>query len=848
MSSLTDDEFDAPPAIGDASFGDDVDMDAYADDDDDDDFERDADDDDFEGFDGPPPLLDNVVDINSGVDADDPDLTGALFGVELTDADRERLIAERGLSPEYLDLPHVRDTLRSITDLEQVPSKRRWAFEKSEDGTGIAYAWCDPSDDAAIWQLRPDHPREKVDGKKAKYVFRSGVQTPVHLASAPRALPATGHSVLVVEGTNQSRAVASALRDDPQFVVLGIAGCQNAMRDGNLQPGIVVALKNAEQVYLIPDADAATNWQVWSAMDKVAKSIRARAGKRGIGKFVRLDGAEGKTGADDVLAAVDESDRRQLVLDLLDGALPTPCDVPPRKPRRGDDEDAFIIAGNIQSEVVTNHIIATYDLRIDAERDALWLYDDEAGVYRPTRPVGSGRHSSIIGNALMTMLGNDFHVRHIPSVEFSVLEKLRGMGRTIPSVFGDPRGRIPFANGNYNTLTDELEPFSPDVMMTYRLLVDYSPEAKFEAIPNWLKENTKLDDGEHQLDQLLDITSGLFDAILGKAPQKIGVPFGESRSGKGTFCNDLLPMIVPSDRFAAIGLNELSPDNRFAVSGLHGALLSVTGELPDAYIRDTSVFKAVTGNDLIEADVKHEKALRFRNRALFLMAGNHPPKMSDSAGANRNRMVGVLFPHSHAGQEDLDLVDRLTAEAEGLAYALLQAWKARQARGGKFLDEHPIARQKLSAAMNPLTGFITDCLLIATDSEFVGKSVLDTHHASKNALYRTYEAYMRHVGRGGGAMHIDNLFDGLARCGVKGPDIRAKESRARGYSAGFNLESELLQALMDKDREIHELVTGAVAPKPTKFKQTTGDTPPPLDDPVEIIPPTGNKTQKASKK
>lgn len=836
MTIVTDDfdDFDAPPAIGDAAY----DEDAYFDSDDSDDDGASADD--FENaddFDTPPPLLDNVVDINAGVDPTDPDVTGEPFGVELTDEHREHLIAVRGISAEYLDLPHVREGIRSITDISQVPTKRRWAMEKDEPGTGIAYRWNDPAEDGCSWQIRPDHPRPKADGKPAKYVFRKGVATPVHLASAHQELPASGHDLYVIEGTNQVLAGAAALRRDLNAVVIGIAGCQNAMRDGNLQPGIATAIKGAANIYLVPDADAATNYQVWKAMDKLAKAIRARiGGRRNVVKFIRLDGADSKTGLDDHLATFDESERRQVMLDLAAAALPTPCDVAPKKPRGGDDE-AFIIGGNIQSETVTDYIVSNYDLRIDTERDAIWLYDSALGVYQPTRPVGTGRYSSIIGNALRPMLGNDFHVRHIPSIEFSVLERLREMGRTIPSVFGDPRGRIPFANGNYNTVTDELEPFSADVMMTYRLLVDYNPDAQFEEIPKWLKENTRLDDGEHQLDQLLDITSGIFDSILGKAPQKMGIPHGASRSGKGTFCNDLLPLLVPHDRIVAIGLNELSPDHRFAVSGLHGALLSVTGELPDAYIKDTSVFKTVTGNDLIEADVKHEKALRFRNRALFLMAGNHPPKMSDSAGANRNRMISIYFPRSHAGSEDLDLVDRLTAEAEGLAYALLQAWKARQARGGRFLDEHPIARQKLTAALNPLTGYITDCLLIATESDWAGKSVLDTHHASKNALYRVYEAYMEHVGRRGGAMHIDNFFDGLARCGVQGPDVRAKESRARGYSAGFNLESELLQAIMAKNKEVQELVMGTGA-KPTKFKKTVEDTPPPLDAPVEVITDT----------
>ncbi|MCB1258711.1 MAG: hypothetical protein KDB26_16480, partial [Microthrixaceae bacterium] len=282
---------------------------------------------------------------------------------------------------------------------------------------------------------------------------------------------------------------------------------------------------------------------------------------------------------------------------------PTQCDVPPKKPRGGDAESLFIVSGRVQNRTVTEHILATHNLMVDADRDVLWEYNSESGVYQPTRPVGSGKHSSIIGNALRKMLGDEFDTRYIPSVEFSVLETLREQGRAIPSTFGDPQGHIPFANGNYNTATDELESFSPDLAITYRLLVNYNPDAPFLEIPAWLKANTTLSDGADQLDVLLDIVSGFYDSILGKTPRKIGVMFGESRSGKGTFCNDLLPLIVPSDRTAAIGLAEMTADNRFAVSGLHGCILSVTGELPDTFIKDTSVFKMATGGDTMHADV-----------------------------------------------------------------------------------------------------------------------------------------------------------------------------------------------------------------------------------------------------
>ena len=835
MSIVTDDNenFDTPPPIAasesrNTQSDDEWDADAYTGDDD---FDSSDYEDEYE--DSPPPLPDNVVDINSGTDADDPDLTGEPFAVELTNTDRQVLIEQRGLAPEYLDLPHVKPTLRSITSLNQVPSKRRWAFDKGTTATGIAYGWTDPTDlETTVWQLRPDHPRV-IEGKPKKYVFRKGARTPVGLRSAPRAFPAEKHIVILVEGTNQSLAVASALRDDPQYVVVGFAGCENAMRDGNLQPGIALATKNAEAIYIAPDADAATNWRVWKTMDMLAKALRARSSHRNLVKFIRLTDAEVKQGMDDYLAPVAEADRRQSVLDLLSEATPTQCDVPPKKPRGGDAESVFIVSGRVQNRTVTEHILATHNLMVDADRDVLWEYNSESGVYRPTRPVGTGKHSSIIGNALRKMLGDEFDTRYIPSVEFSVLETLREQGRAIPSTFGDPQGHIPFANGNYNTATDELEPFSPDLAITYRLLVNYNPDAPFLEIPAWLKANTTLSDGADQLDVLLDIVSGFYDSILGRTPRKIGVMFGESRSGKGTFCNDLLPLIVPSDRTAAIGLAEMAADNRFGVSGLHGCILSVTGELPDTFIKDTSVFKMATGGDTMHADVKNEKALKFRNRALLLMAGNHPPKMSDSANANRNRMNGILFPHSHAGSEDLDLVDRLTGEAEGLAYALLQAWKARQARGGRFLDEHPQARDRLSAALNPLTGYVNDCLKIAGKDDWAGTAVKAEFHSTRSVLYKVYEAYMRYVGRGSGTLHMDNLMETLARFGVQGPEVRNVETRTRGYSVGINLDSEIVQSLLDRDQSLRELVSGKA--KPMKFKKTATDVPPPLDEPVVIV-------------
>lgn len=835
MSTLTDDDdFDTPPPIADADFdpfaADDFDFGA----DDADDFDADTDDD-FD-LDGPPPLADNVVDIHSGADADDPDLTGELFGAELTDTDRQTLIEKRGISAEYLDLPHVRGRIRSITALSQVPKKRQWAFDKDFPATGIAYGWRDPSaPDQTLWQLRPDRPRE-ADGRPAKYVFRKGVKTPVTLCSAPRAFPAEKHVVVLVEGTNQSLAVASALRDDPQYVVVGFAGCENAMRDGNLHPGIAAVIKNADSVYIAPDADAATNYRVWRSMDKLAKATRARSTKRGNVKFVRLADSEAKQGMDDLLAAVEESDRRQTVLDLLSDAMPTPCDVPPKKPRGavngGASGDFF--DHRLRVKACVDHIIASTTLLYDTTGGRFLVFDAEEGIYTPDTVISRQKLPKMLVDNLMSMLGDDYSVQAVSNIEAPLIAALMDRGRVVDGTLGSTRGRIPFANGLVDPETGDLEPFNENVYATWKLTVSYNPEAPFEEIPKWLAANTRLDDGADQYAVLLDGLSIIMEAASGKAPTKALVMFGASRSGKGTLANEIIKAMFPPRLTTGVGLVELAENKPFTNIGLHNKVISVVGETPETFIKSTDTFKRATGGDIIWGAYKNQDEFGFVNQAAFVLAGNPAPRISDPNGAVRNRLYPVYFPRSHAGNEDLELADRLKDESEGLAYAMAQALVARRARGGKFLTPHREATERITNAMNPLAEFVRDCLVFPNTEIADGATVPDELFATPTTIYKFYEAHMRFTGRSKGILSTERFVEVLTNGQYPLREARAKSNRSRGYGVGINVDGEVVQRLMDDNSRLEALLHSVA--KPTKFKKTAADdVPPPLDEPVEVV-------------
>lgn len=197
-------------------------------------------------------------------------------------------LLDQALTEDYLDQPHVTANLRSVTAYSQLPEHFRWAVEEECAG-GILFGHPDPKTAEVVWQFRPDHPRSS----EAKYVFPKGSGSPIALRSTPLTTAPVGHTVVIVEGTKQALAGASALAHDPLMVVVGIAGCHGGLTHGKLAPGIAHVIKGASRVVIVPDADASTNPDVYAAMHKLGKALRARLTKRRAVSFAQLHAAMG---------------------------------------------------------------------------------------------------------------------------------------------------------------------------------------------------------------------------------------------------------------------------------------------------------------------------------------------------------------------------------------------------------------------------------------------------------------------------------------------------------------------------------------------------------------------------
>lgn len=697
-----------------------------------------------------PPLSDDDIPFDEEFDTRDSSTViveiaaDGLPGEPLT-GEHTVYLLDQGVSEDYLDQPHVAETLRSITSYAQLPEAFRWGV--TEDApTGILFGHRDPATDKVVWQFRPDYPVDR------KYVFPEGCGSPVALRSAPLTTTPAAHTVLVTEGTKQPMAVASAVAHDPRIVVVGISGCHGGLAHNRLAPGIAHVTKGASKVVLIPDADAASNPDVYAAMDKLGKAIRARTTKRRAVMFAQVPALTGEhSGIDDVLATVPPLERFAFMQQLIEDAIPTPADARPTRRDREQDEDTSKFFspfdGGLKAKTCAEAVQGAHEFAIDIESGVLHTFDADLGLYVKDPGAGEQRVSTVVKDDLTRLLGEHFRDQFVSTVESVIRANLRAEGRQIPPV-PDTDGMLPVANGLLDMENGRLVPHSPDYFITAKLAVAYDPTATCPEFDAWLPVATQLADGTNQVDIVLDALTGLLDTCAGlAAPDRALYLYGVTRGGKGTLGNNIIAALVPDGYRSSMSLADMAKDRPVENAKLHRKLLNISGETSENTVHDFAVFKRSLGGDYISGELKFGRLWDFKSRAFQVHMGNDLPHFNDISGAVGARLCPVGFQNSNEGSEDRGIGARLTAELPGILNRIIAAWKARQARGGQFLPPANLAVQAFTEATNPVAMFVADRLDIAPDSAWRGATTVDPEWGStKTELYTAYRAYTTSVG------------------------------------------------------------------------------------------------------
>jgi P4 family phage/plasmid primase-like protien len=265
-----------------------------------------------------------------------------------------------------------------------------------------------------------------------------------------------------------------------------------------------------------------------------------------------------------------------------------------------------------------------------------------------------------------------------------------------------------------NSQTDKFARFS----FTSTLPLKYDPSATCPKIDAFYHQ---IQEGDDNVKRLYELTGYLLYNEY--KIKRIFILYGDHDTGKTTLTTELWhKLFLGSDTVSSLSIQSIQ-DDKFDRIKLKGKHANISPELPEnTYIKDTSLFKALTGNDMISARLMHsQKEVKFVNFAKIIFLTNHIPMVSERDDAFFNRIEIFEFPH--AFQEGVnaiaDLIEEIATESE-LSGLLNESVKALQEllKRGKFTANKSVEEKKIyyMITSNPFKYYIEESLAFINDS------------------------------------------------------------------------------------------------------------------------------------
>lgn len=226
----------------------------------------------------------------------------------------------------------------------------------------------------------------------------------------------------------------------------------------------------------------------------------------------------------------------------------------------------------------------------------------------------------------------------------------------IDSLYTDPY-LINLQNGVYAFKEKTLYPHTQKYISINQLNCSYVLNAECPIFLEYLNDIVK--DSETIL--LLQEVFGYL-LIPETYAQKCFIIVGPGNTGKSTFLKTI-QLVIGNKNISFVPMQKLS--DRFSTAELFGKLVNICPDLPTTVIRDTGVFKIITGEDTVMAEKKYESAFTFSNKARLIFSCNRLPDSFDKSDAFFNRLIIIPF-NNKIDKIDPYLGEKIEKEKEGI--------------------------------------------------------------------------------------------------------------------------------------------------------------------------------------
>ena len=276
-----------------------------------------------------------------------------------------------------------------------------------------------------------------------------------------------------------------------------------------------------------------------------------------------------------------------------------------------------------------------YTTRDDIKSE-IWIYD--SGIYKPNG-------ESYIREVVRSILLHSY----TPQRANKVTAKIEADTMIDADTFFKTMylNEICVENGILDLNTRILTEFTPDKIFFSKLPVEYNKDAVCPNIDIFFGEVLREEEDKKVLFELTGFCLHKEYFI-----EKAFMFLGAGRNGKGKTLG-LLKNFLGTENTCSVRLAQMESDSS-GLCELHNRLVNLAGDLDNTALKNTGLFKELTGRDSVQVKRKYLRDLIFTNYAKMVFACNELPRVYDLSEGFWSRWILLEFPYQFLPQKDIN--------------------------------------------------------------------------------------------------------------------------------------------------------------------------------------------------
>lgn len=232
--------------------------------------------------------------------------------------------------------------------------------------------------------------------------------------------------------------------------------------------------------------------------------------------------------------------------------------------------------------------------------------------------------------------------------------------------------RINLKNGLYNVKTRSLEPHTPKIRSTIQLDCEYRPESQYRPVfSRYIDDlcgdgNGNVDEGKKAVVQEF---MGLILSNVKVYRAKLCLVLYSllGNSGKTQLLN-LVGELLGTDKIANVPIQNMNEESKFSLGSIIGKRLISVGDQTGSDIKDSSIFKQITGGDPIKVEPKNKQPFYYVFPGGLAVACNNLPSFRDDKGGHVFERLCVVPCINTIEKErrDGEILDKMLLERDAV--------------------------------------------------------------------------------------------------------------------------------------------------------------------------------------